>query len=54
MQKNVNLSSVMELGRLVEEPQTRKSEWIIVADLTGLGIEDLQVAKAIYAKFASF
>ncbi|MBA3815645.1 MAG: deaminase [Parachlamydiaceae bacterium] len=48
--KNINLNSVIELGRFIEEPQKRKSEWITIADLTGLGIEDLQIAKAIYAR----
>jgi len=40
--------TVMEIGTLLKEPLERKEQWITVADLTGVAIEDLQVAKAIY------
>jgi len=51
--KNADLNSVIELGKWLQEPRKRQSHWITVADLTGLAIEDLQVAKAIYAKLES-
>ncbi len=51
--KNVDLNSVIELGKWVQEPQERQAHWITVADLTGLAIEDLQIAKAIYTKLKS-
>lgn len=48
--KNIDLRSVIELGQLIENPKKRKPDWITVADLTGVAIEDLQIAKAIYMK----
>ncbi|MDB6082090.1 MAG: ocd [Chlamydiia bacterium] len=51
--KNEDLHSVIELGKLLQEPRKRQPHWITVADLTGLAIEDLQVAKAIYTKLES-
>ncbi len=46
--KNVDLSKVIELGKLIQEHIERKPSWITVVDLTGIGVEDLQVAKALY------
>jgi ornithine cyclodeaminase/alanine dehydrogenase-like protein (mu-crystallin family) len=51
--KNIDLKSVIELGELIEEPRKRNPEWITVADLTGVAIEDLQIAKTIYMKLES-
>jgi ornithine cyclodeaminase len=51
--KNIDLSTVIELGKWLQEPQERQSHWITVADLTGLAIEDLQVAKAVYTQMNS-
>jgi ornithine cyclodeaminase len=51
--KNADLNSVIELGKWLQEPRKRQPHWITVADLTGLAIEDLQVAKAIYKKLES-
>ena len=48
--KKTDLNSVIELGKWLQDPQKRESHWITVADLTGLAIEDLQVAKAVYRK----
>lgn len=48
--KNIDLSSVIELGKLLENYQKRQPDWITIADLTGIAIEDLQVAKAIHTK----
>lgn len=48
--KNIDLKSAIELGKLIEEPRKREPDWITVADLTGVAIEDLQIAKAIYMK----
>ncbi len=46
--KNIDLGSVIELGKLIQKPQKRHLSWITVADLTGLAIEDLQIAKVIH------
>lgn len=51
--KNVDLSSVIELGKLIQESPERHPDWITIADLTGSAIEDLQVAKAIHTKIES-
>lgn len=51
--KNVDLNSVIELGDRLRKPRKRNPEWITVADLTGVAIEDLQIAKAVYNKLAS-
>lgn len=51
--KNVNLDSVIELGKWLQDPRERQPHWITVADLTGLAIEDLQVAKAVYTNLKS-
>ncbi len=47
--KNQN---IVELGTLIKSPCVRQNEWITVADLTGIAIEDLQVAKAIFNKLS--
>lgn len=49
--KNIDLSSVIELGKLIQESITRHPDWITVADLTGVAIADLQVAKTIALNF---
>lgn len=51
--KNIKLETVIELGKFLDKPQHRQKEWITVADLTGIAIEDLQIAKAIYLKLQS-
>lgn len=51
--KNIKLETVIELGKFLDKPQHRPKEWITVADLTGIAIEDLQIAKAIYLKLQS-
>jgi ornithine cyclodeaminase len=45
---------VMELGAFLKKPLEREDQWITVADLTGVAIEDLQVAKTIFAQLLSF
>lgn len=49
----VDLKRVFELGKLMQEPPKREPHWITIADLTGLAIEDLQIAKAIYKRLDS-
>lgn len=44
---------IMELGALLLTPQARSEDDITIADLTGVAIEDLQIAKAIYHKLES-
>lgn len=48
--KSNSKNKIIELGSLLEKPKERHSHAITVADLTGLAVEDLQVAKAVYAK----
>lgn len=48
--ENMDAQRVIELGRLVQQPFHRHMDWITVADLTGVAIEDLQTAKAIYRR----
>lgn len=43
----ISSEKVTELGAFLEGPYPRPPEWITVADLTGLGVEDLQIAKAV-------
>lgn len=50
--KNVDLDSVIELGTFLEKPLKRQENWITVADLTGIAVEDLQIAKAILSKLS--
>jgi ornithine cyclodeaminase len=38
---------ILELGTLIKAPVQRQEHWITIADLTGVAIEDLQVATAI-------
>lgn len=46
--KNIDLNSVIELGTLILAPLKRQPDWITIADLTGIAIEDLQIANTIY------
>jgi ornithine cyclodeaminase len=40
----------IELGAFLDKRQMRQKNWITVADLTGIAIEDLQIAKAVFSK----
>lgn len=51
--KNVDPDSAIELGKWLQAPRIRNPDWITVTDLTGLAIEDLQIAKAIYTRLNS-
>jgi len=46
----VNTNKVVELGEFIKYSRKRKEKGISIADLTGLGIEDLQTAKFIYKR----
>jgi ornithine cyclodeaminase len=46
----IDKQKIVELGFLLKSPIIREKHWITVADLTGIAIEDLQVAKAVYHK----
>lgn len=50
--KNIAHSSVIEIGAFLNTPQVRQEQWITVADLTGIAIEDLQIAKAVYSRLS--
>lgn len=40
---------VYELGEIISNPISRSKDSITIADLTGVAVEDLQIAKAIYS-----
>ncbi len=42
---------VVELGAFIKDAQVREAPWITIADLTGIAVEDLQVAKAIWRHY---
>lgn len=48
--KNFPHQKLIELGEFLMTPRKRESHWITAADLTGIAIEDLQIAKAVYSK----
>jgi ornithine cyclodeaminase len=48
--KNLESKRLLELGALLKTPHARQDHWITVADLTGVAIEDLQIAKAVFSK----
>lgn len=48
--KNLEDKQLLELGALLKAPRVREDNWITVADLTGVAIEDLQIAKAVFSK----
>lgn len=48
--KDLQGKFIVELGEVIQKPPQREEHWITVADLTGLAIEDLQVAVATYHK----
>ncbi len=48
--KNLEDKQLFELGSLLKKPRARQDHWITVADLTGVAIEDLQIAKAVFSK----
>lgn len=47
---NVEKENVLELGVFLKAPVQRGKEWITVADLTGIAIEDVQIAKAAFSR----
>lgn len=51
--KEIDRKPIQELGSFISSPSPRNKHAITVADLTGLAIEDLQVAKSIFFKLAS-
>lgn len=48
--KQIDNEKIMELGTIIETPIQRQDHWITVADLTGVSIEDVQIAKSVYSK----
>ncbi len=50
--KQIDKEKVMELGAFIESPCKRHDSWITVADLTGVAIEDLQVAKIVFSRLS--
>ncbi len=48
--KNIGNKPIMELGAFIDTPYPRDENSITIADLTGLAVEDLQVAKGVVLK----
>lgn len=48
--QHIEHKSVIELGAFLDNQQVRHESWITVADLTGIAIEDLQIAKAVFSR----
>lgn len=51
--KGIKDKSIIELGAFIEEPRARAKTSITVADLTGVAVEDLQVAKSVFYRLKS-
>ncbi len=51
--KDIQNKPIMELGAFLEKPKIRHKHLITVVDLTGIAIEDLQVAKAVFSSLKS-
>lgn len=49
----VNESSLIELGALLEQPIAFGEEEIVVADLTGVAIQDFEIAKSVWKRLTS-
>lgn len=43
-------AKLRELGGLIGEPLSVADDAIVIVDLTGLGVQDAQIAKAVYAR----
>jgi ornithine cyclodeaminase len=48
--KDLKSKQLVELGTLIKTPLSRQDHWITIADLTGVAIEDLQIAKAVFSQ----
>lgn len=46
----VDVASLIELGTLLAKPVGFDAEDIVVADLTGVGIQDAQIAKSVWSR----
>ncbi|MFA6116819.1 MAG: hypothetical protein WC729_22665 [Sphingomonas sp.] len=46
-------NGLIELGELIAAPIAFAAEEIVVADLTGVAVQDVQIAKAVWAKLAA-
>jgi len=51
IERTITASELVELGQMIADPTLRRTEEdsITVADLTGLGVQDLQIAAAAAA-----
>jgi hypothetical protein len=49
----IDADSLQELGKLLASPVAFADDEIVVADLTGIGIPDVQIAKAIRARISA-
>lgn len=45
--KNTEKMHIVELGSIIQNQIVREKHWITIADLTGVAIEDLQIARSV-------
>jgi ornithine cyclodeaminase len=49
----IDTASLLELGKLLESPIAFEPEEIVVADLTGVAIQDFEIAKCVWQRLQS-
>jgi ornithine cyclodeaminase len=49
----VDPQGLIELGELLAHPQAFAQDDIVVADLTGVGVQDLEIAKSVWRRLAA-
>ncbi|RLE03053.1 MAG: hypothetical protein DRJ11_05455 [Candidatus Aminicenantes bacterium] len=49
----LSLTKTVELGKIILQPELRRqtNNQLTVADLTGVAVQDIQIAKAVYEKY---
>jgi ornithine cyclodeaminase len=52
-QGTLSLGKIVELGEIIQQPQLRRqtNNQLTIADLTGVAVQDIQIAKAVYEKY---
>lgn len=49
----VDVSSLIELGKLLAEPVAFRDDEIVVADLTGVAVQDVAIAKSVWQRLTA-
>jgi ornithine cyclodeaminase len=49
----VDEGALIDLGRLLTEPMAFADDEIVVADLTGVGVQDVQIAKFVWSRLSA-